>query len=455
MTGVDTLRNELQKLENDVISDLRNLIAFESVSAQNRQLDECADFLRELLGKEGFVVDVVKNRDGRPTIIAEYGGGDAKKTILLYNHLDVQPPDPLDEWSSPPFQLVERDGKLYGRGVADNKGDIIARLYAIKLLKELAGELPLRIRWLIESEEEVSSPNLPEVIRENAERLRADACLWEAGDITDEGIPNFCLGVKGILYVEIRTKTMETDKHSMYAPIIPSAPWRLCELLSNMRDKRGRVKIPGFYNGVKKPSREEIRALKNLRFDPGKLASALGVKQFLQRGKMNILRELVFSPTCNIAGLVSGYTGEGSKTIVPAKAAVKIDFRLVPNQDPEKILKALKRFVRRFGDFEVVVHGMEPPARSSPDSEIVKVALSTAREVYGVKPNLWPSIFGTGPMGYITKLRIPTGMLNSLSHYGSNYHAPNENIIKEHLMLSIVHLARMFEEFSRVGSGRA
>ncbi len=445
------LEQAYRELEKEILNDLKQLIAFESVSAYDRQLDECASFLKELLGKHGFHVDVVRNKAGKPVVLAEHTprGKKEKKTLLFYNHYDVQPAEPLDMWRSNPFELVERDGRLFGRGVADDKGDIISRLYAVKILDTIAGEdVELGIKWIIEGEEEIGSPNLDSFIADNLDRIRADACLWEAGDLTEQGVPNFYLGVKGMLYVEIRKKTADSDKHSMYAPIIPNAAWEIIQLLANMRDKQGRVKISGFYKRVKPPTREELRNIREIKIDYKQFIQQLGVGETKHKTAYQALRDLVFNPTCNIAGLASGHVGKGAKTITPAQASVKIDFRLVPDQRPEEILESLRKFVKRFGDFEIEVYTMLPPARSRPSSPVVKAAVESALEVYGVKPNVFPSMYGTGPLAFIVKHGIDAGMLNSLSNPESNLHAPNENILKRDFMLSTIHLASMLRRLA-------
>jgi len=444
------LEQAYKEIEGDLLKDLRQLISFESVSAYGSQLDECASFLKELLRGFGFSVEVVKNKANKPVVLAErIPRGNGGATLLLYNHYDVQPPEPLEEWSSNPFELVERGDRLFGRGVADDKGDIISRLYAVEILDKItSGEAGLGIKWIIEGEEEVGSPSLDAFVAEHLDKIRADACLWEAGDLTEQGIPNFYLGVKGMLYVEISRRTADYDKHSMYAPIIPNAAWELIQLLSRLRDKRGRVRIPGFYKRVKPPTREELKSIREIRIDYKRLMQQLGIREVRHKTAYQALRELVFEPTCNIAGLASGHVGKGAKTITPSLASVKIDFRLVPGQRPEEVLESLRRFVKRFGDFDINVYTMLPPARCRPGSPVVKAAVEAAVEIYGVKPNVFPSMYGTGPLASIVKHGIDAGMLNSISNPESNLHAPNENIMKKDLMRSTLQLASMFRRLA-------
>ncbi|HID04186.1 MAG TPA: M20/M25/M40 family metallo-hydrolase, partial [Aigarchaeota archaeon] len=224
--------------------------------------------------------------------------------------------------------------------------------------------------------------------------------------------------------------------------------WELIQLLSRLRDKRGRVRIPGFYKRVKPPTREELKSIREIRIDYKRLMQQLGIREVRHKTAYQALRELVFEPTCNIAGLASGHVGKGAKTITPSLASVKIDFRLVPGQRPEEVLESLRRFVKRFGDFDINVYTMLPPARCRPGSPVVKAAVEAAVEIYGVKPNVFPSMYGTGPLASIVKHGIDAGMLNSISNPESNLHAPNENIMKKDLMRSTLQLASMFRRLA-------
>ncbi|MEM4346800.1 MAG: M20/M25/M40 family metallo-hydrolase, partial [Candidatus Caldarchaeum sp.] len=252
----------------------------------------------------------------------------------------------------------------------------------------------------------------------------------------------FYLGVKGMLYVELRVRTSESDAHSMYAPVIENAAEKLARIVLSLKDKNSRITVPGFYDDVAKPTKPERLMMARARASPARLANALGVKKLTAR-RDEVVERLVFQPTCNIAGFLSGYTGPGSKTITPSTASVKIDFRLVPNQDPDKILKSLKKILP---DVDIIVHSKAHPARTSPDEPLVKAALKAAEKVYGRKPVLLPNMFGTGPLHHFTKAGIPTAMLSSLAHPGSRLHAPNENIYLSHFLKSVAHHSLVFIE---------
>jgi len=421
-----------------ILKDFKELVGHPSVSAKNQGIVECADYLCGVFERHGFTAVKLDTSTGRPAIYAEKKG--AGKTVLLYNHYDVQPAEPLEEWETNPFELVEKDGILYGRGVADNKGEIIVRLAAVRAVERLFGRLPVTIKWLVEGEEEVGSPSISELIKKHGHLFKdAFCCLWEGGEVVDN-VPCFYLGVKGMLYVELKLTTAKHDAHSMYAPIMENAAEKMVRTLAQLKNPQGRVRIPGFYSNIMKPTKEELNVLASYKPSPERLAEALGVERLTVK-KTDIVKQLVYEPTCNIAGLVSGYIGPGSKTIVPSSASVKIDFRLVPNQDPEKILRSLKKMLK---GFDVYVHTFAYPARIKPDHPAVNTAVEAAREVYGKEPFVLPNMFGTGPLYHFVKLGVPTAMLTSLAHPGSRLHAPNENIYLEHFEKAIAHHVMFF-----------
>ncbi|MDW8083666.1 MAG: M20/M25/M40 family metallo-hydrolase [Candidatus Caldarchaeum sp.] len=442
MSNVDILKRIETAIQSDfdkALEDLRRLISVPSVSARNQFIGECADLVKGLLERDGFDVKILDGDGGAPFVYAVKDGG--KPSILLYNHYDVQPPEPLEQWRTDPFQLTELDGVFHGRGVADNKGEIAVRLSAVRVVEKVMGKLPLTIKWLIEGEEEVGSPRIATVVSKNRSLFQdVIGCMWEGGDVDDRG-PIFYLGVKGILYVELSLKTANADIHSMYAPVVENAAEKMTRIVMNLKDERGRIRIKGFYDDVRRPSEAEKKLAKSFGRRSEDLARSLGVDK-LKASKDNFLAKLMFDPTCNVAGFYSGYTGPGSKTIVPSSANVKIDFRLVPNQDPEKILLRLKKFLPR--DIEVKVHGMSHPARINPDNPLVKIAVEAAETVYGRKPVVLPNTPGTGPLSYFVKAGIPTAMVSALAHPGSGLHAPNENIYREHFIKSIEHHAMVF-----------
>ncbi len=416
----------------NALEDLKVLSRIRSVSTKGEGIYEMVEALVSVMEKYGLKAKVLSTK-GYPAIYAEEGEG---RTILFYNHYDVQPPDPIDEWESPPFEPAIKEGKIFGRGVADNKGDIISRLLAVKAVRESMGKLPVKVKFLIEGEEEIGSPNLKSLIEENKNLLKADACIWESGGITWDDRPIIALGVKGILYVELEARGAYTELHSSYAPMVPNPAWRLIEALSLLRDRDGRILIDGFYDDVLEPGDFEISLLRDIPFDEAKFEESIGVK-LLFRGD-ELKERYIFSPTCNICGIVSGYTGEGSKTIIPPYARAKIDFRLVPDQRSEDILGKLRAFLDKkgFGDIKINWWEGEEPSRTPPDDPFVDFVKERAREVYGKEPVIYPSFAGTGPMHPVREiLKVPVVCIGT-GYPESRCHAPNENIRISDFILS-------------------
>ena len=346
---------------------------------------------------------------------------------------------------------------LFGRGVADNKGNIAARLGAVDSLADYLEELDLRVKFFIEGEEEVGSPTLLDVVRDSLDWVKADGGIWETGYVRRDGSLGISLGFKGMLYVEIVLKGPSRDVHSGAAPLVPNPVWRLAKLLVNLKTGDGFVKIPGFYDGVSEEFlRDAEELIKKLSYEElEELKSELGLKEFV-RGLTGeeALRELYTKPSLNASGVYAGYTGRGSKTIVPSLAGVKIDIRPVPGQTPEKILENLKRYLSEtgFSDAEVVVHSMYPSGYTKPGEPIVRASVEAAREVYGRDPELAPLSGGSGPIYIFTDIaRIPmTGA--GVGYYGSRVHAPNENIRVRDFVLGMKHVALTLLNFSRLST---
>jgi len=433
---------------SETLDDLKRLTAQPSVSAQRVGVRECGEMVVEELRKAGFEAELVPTADpDYPGIIAE-AEGESDTTLLLYNHYDVQPADPLDEWDTPPFEPTERDGCIYGRGISDDKGPLIARIAAIKALRATKGALPIRVRWCLEGAEEIGSPGFVEFLEANVDRLKADACLWEGGGVNWDGRPLITLGVKGLLYVELTCRTAATDSHSSYAPVVPNPAWRLVWALASLKDSAERVRLRGFYDSVKPPLEAEVAALQALPDTSREFLHNLGVDMAVgEATDYEFRRRLIMDPTCNIAGFGSGYTGAGAKTILPATASAKIDFRLVPDQSPDDVLASLRRHLDEhgFSDIDVTVHSSEHPARTPIDDPFVKLVADTARTVYGAEPYLQPNMPGTGPQHPVQDLLgVPVASCG-VDYPGNHIQAPNENIRIDYFRLGVLHTAELIE----------
>jgi acetylornithine deacetylase/succinyl-diaminopimelate desuccinylase-like protein len=453
VTGFAEFDAYVRAREREYIEELKVLIRQPTVSAQGIGIPETARIVLERTKERGGIAAEALTVDGGPpTIVGETGGGD--RTLLIYNHYDVQPPDPLDEWSTPPFEPTERDGFLFGRGVSDNKGNLLARLQAIEAYRATVGELPLRIRVLYEGEEESGSAHLAAFVARYGERLRADGCIWEAGYKDAAGRPTISCGLKGIAYVELRVRAANKDAHSSLATIVPNAAWRLVWALATLKNDNDEITIDGFMDAVRPPTPADRALLERLPFDEPGMLRIHGIKEFVRGLEgFELRKKHFFEPTCTICGIVSGYTGAGSKTVLPAAASAKIDFRLVPDLTPEKVTKLLRTHLDRrgFEDVEVVPGHGEPPSRWPIDSVTAKAAVDACRGAYATEPVVYPLLAGSGPMAQVCDtLGIPVAGFGSGNAASAN-HAPNENIA----IADYVDHIRAFGRFLHTFAGHA
>jgi acetylornithine deacetylase/succinyl-diaminopimelate desuccinylase-like protein len=421
----------LAKNERALLKDYFALLRQPSVSARNEGLRETATLTAKLLQKYGVPSRLISVKGGPPIVYGEVGDP-AGGTLLIYNHYDVQPPEPLELWKTPPFSPALRGGKVYARGAADNKGNIIIRLSAVGAALRLLGKLPLRLKFVIEGEEEIGSVHLEDFVRDHAETLSADACIWEMGGVNASNTPVLTLGCKGLLYIELEARGPRRDLHSAGATSIPNPAWRLIHALAALKDEHENILIPEFYSAVIPPTSRDLAALDELPDESEKTLKNLGLKSFLLGLKGRALKERnLFSPTCNICGITAGYGGQGPKTVLPAFARAKVDFRLVPNQDPDEILRKLRQYLdaRGFTDVTIAeVYSREHPARTPLDHPFVEHIRDVTRQVYGKEPVIEPLTGGTGPMFPFQKyLRVPIVCLGA-GYPGSRAHSPNENM---------------------------
>ncbi|RIH83522.1 M20/M25/M40 family metallo-hydrolase [Calidithermus roseus] len=441
------------KLPNTVIryarETLRDLVALPSVSAEGRALPQAAQKVKELLEELGLRAEIHPT-PGAPVVYAE---GSGKGPILLfYNHYDVQPADPLELWESDPFTMTERNGHWYARGISDDKGELVSRLAALKWFIEEHGRLPFGVKFVIEGEEEVGSPNLEAYVREHKDRLKADAVIWEFGSVDTAGRPLVYCGLKGIVAVELRVRTAAYDLHSSLGAVVQNPIYRLSAALASLRDNDGRVLIEGFYDQVRPLSEAEERSLEAIPDESEQVAALYGVKEFLGRAKgVEFYRRLAAEPVVNINGFHSGYGGPGSKTVLPAEAFAKLDFRLVPNQEPSEVVELLRRHLDKhgFNDVEVVtLEAGEHPARSDLEATWVKQTVEALRETYGSEPIVHLSSGGSGPMYPFTHYLGTPVVSIGISYPGSRVHSPNENIRIADFERGVAAIKRALEKFA-------
>ncbi|MFQ5837653.1 MAG: M20/M25/M40 family metallo-hydrolase [Thermoplasmata archaeon] len=437
----------------EFLEDLKEYCSVPTISALGQAFREGADATRRLLEKYSVRTRELSVPGGPPFVVGEVGDGDGPD-LLLYNHYDVQPVDPLDEWESDPFDPVIRDGNLYSRGVADTKGNVLSQAMAQRAIREVTGPLPLTLRFMVEGEEELGSPHFPAFWEEHQNLFKGDGATIEGSGHAVDGTPTIQLGSKGILYVELSVRTARIDQHSSLAASIPNPAWRLISALRTIRTDRGRILIPGFYDNVHRPTEEELSYLRRNSFDPLDFEQTYGVKRVLGgKGHLSRLKQLVYGNTCNIDGFYAGYIGEGSKTINPAYARVKLDFRLLPGQRPGEVLTKLKEHLRNggFEDIQVDHLGSFEPAGTPLSSRIGQALLVACREVYGREPNIFPWSPGSSSTWYYTSVGTPSAAAPGVGYTGSKVHAPNEHIRVEDARKAVKATAAMMLAFAGRG----
>lgn len=431
------------------IEELKRFVAQPSVGAQNWGMEACAALTADMLRRRAFETQIIAT--GGAPVVFGVREGRSPRTLLIYNHYDVQPPEPLELWDSPPFEPQVRDGKLYGRGASDDKGQLTARLHAIDALLALEGELPCTVKFIIEGEEETSSKHLFEFVEQYQDLLQADACLWEFGGVDHRETPIQYLGLRGICYVELSVETASIDAHSgLGGSIFPNAAWRLVWALNTLKGPDERIRIPGYYDDVRQPGDRDLELMRALPEVADEYRQRYGVKEFLKglTGGAELQVAEVFEPTCTICGLNSGYQGPGSKTVLPARASAKVDFRLVPDQRPERVLKLLRAHLdaEGFKDVQITYLGGEPAAKTDPDDPFVALTVRTAEPVYGQPMQLVPMTGGSGPnYPFVHTLKLPV-VTAGAGYPGTLAHAPNENIRLDLYLKHARHMVRMLTE---------
>jgi acetylornithine deacetylase/succinyl-diaminopimelate desuccinylase-like protein len=452
MSDYKKIDSYLEKNLDQSLEELSVYVAQPSISAQNLGLKECAQIVKTMLEKRGFTAQVM-DTDGAPVVFGERKGK-SDKTLLIYNHYDVQPPEPLELWESPPFEPVIRDGKMYGRGVSDDKSHLTSRLFALDAIMDSEGELPCNVKFIVEGEEETSSVHLHDFIKHNLDLLKADACIWEFGGVDHREAPMQYLGLRGICYVELSVESLGTDVHSgTGGSIFPNAAWRLVWALNSLKGPDERIRIPGFYDNIVPPSARDRELMDALPDVAEVYKQQYGVKEFIKglKGGTDLKMEEVFTPTCTICGLTSGYQGPGSKTVQPAFASAKVDFRLVPGQKPEDIAAKLRLHLDHegFSDVKINLLGGEPAARTDPDDPFIKIVVDTAEEVFESKMEIVPMVGGSGPnYPFVHDLGLPVATMG-LGYPDTRAHAPNENIRLDLYLKHARHMARVVKEFAK------
>ncbi len=424
---------------DDMIKDLQDLIKIPSVSARKKNLIECAEMIVKIMKKSGIKSELLYLFDEKGKVLdippVVYGEILSKKnpngkTILFYNHYDVQPEDPIELWKYHPFDGIIKDNYIFGRGASDDKGELITRINAVESFLRETGDVPCNVKFIVEGEEEIGSRHMEQYLSKFREKFHCDAIIWEFGYIDENDRPIISLGMKGLLYVELIAHGPSRDVHSSLAVLIENPAWRLIKLLDSMRNEKGEILIKNWYQDIKEFTQDELNVISNEYFNEESFKNEYGIKEFIDnKTGTNVKKALVGNPSCNIAGLISGYIGEGAKTIIPSNAIAKIDFRLVPNMDPQKQFQLLKNHLYENGyenDIELkMIHG-EAASRTSLNDPFVKIVEDSAREIYDNKIVKTISSPGTGPMYVFDKILNAPSISIGSTHVFSKIHSPNE-----------------------------
>ena len=439
-----------------LLAELKDFLRIPSISTlpeHRPDVDRAAKFVADGLAAAGMEnVEIIPTAK-HPLVYADWLHAPGKPTVLCYGHYDVQPADPLELWHTPPFEPSERDGNLYGRGTADDKGQMYMHVKAIETLRAVNGKLPLNVKFLIEGEEEIGGASIAKYVAENPAKLKADVALVSDTALYAEGIPTLCIGLRGLVYMEVEATGPMRDLHSgLYGGAAPNAVYGLIELLAKAKNADGVIQIPGMYDDVEEPAAAEIASWKQLPFDEAEfLAKEVGSTQLTGEPHRMVLERVWSRPTLEVHGIAGGFTAAGAKTVIPAKATAKVSIRLVPRQDPDRIVEAFKRWVKANTPAgvrtEVRVLSAGPGLVVNPDHPAIQVAARAFSDVFG-RPTVFTRSGGSIPIvgDFATHLGIPT-ILMGFGLPDDGLHSPNEKYKIENYYLGIMTIAHFFEQY--------
>lgn len=446
------------------VRSLQDLVRQPSVSATGEGLRECASLVSETLRRRGIPARILRlpgggRRRAPPVVLAHLksSSNPGAPALLFYNHYDVQPAEPLGQWRRPPFGGEHAGGRVHGRGASDDKGELMARVAAVEAMLDARGDVPCDVKFVVEGEEETGSAHIGRYLREHRQKMSCGAVVWEFGHVDEAGRPVVGLGMKGLLYAELSASGPSHDAHSSLAPALENPAWRVVGALGTLRSPDGRaVAVDGWYDGVEPLDALSRRLLDAEPLDARALAAGFGARGLAGgRTPDEAKRDLAAAPTCNIAGLVSGYTGEGAKTVLPARAAAKVDFRLVPGMDPRRLEALLRAHLRRrgYGDVSVRVHAAVPAWRTDPSDPFVRTVQGAAEAAHRRPAVLSVSSAGTGPMyAFATVLGAPCVSVGG-THVFARIHSPNEFMSTALLRKTAVCMCLVADGFAADGAG--
>jgi acetylornithine deacetylase/succinyl-diaminopimelate desuccinylase-like protein len=440
------------------LDELKEFIRIPSVSTlpeHRADVERAARFVADSLQAAGMEhVEIIPTAK-HPLVYADWLHAPGKPTVLCYGHYDVQPADPLELWTSPPFEPTERDGNLYARGTADDKGQMYMHIKAVETVRATHGTLPVNLRFLVEGEEEVGGASIAKFVAEHPERLRADVALVSDTALYAEGVPTLCIGLRGLIYLEVEATGPARDLHSgLYGGAAPNAVYGLIELLAKAKDADGKIQIPGIYEGVEEPAPAERASWKSLPFQEEEFrGKEVGAAELTGEPGRSVLERIWSRPTFEVHGIAGGFTAAGAKTVIPARATAKVSFRLVPRQDPAKVIRNFEEWVERNTPkgirTEVRVLSASPGLVVDPQHPAIQVAAQAFREVFG-KPTVFIRSGGSIPVvgDFAQHLGIPT-VLMGFGLPDDGLHSPNEKYKLENYFRGIMTIAHFFEQYGK------
>lgn len=432
--GLTAIKQWVDANQARLLEELFQLIRIPSISTlpeHKADVHRAAQFTAAALEEAGLENIEVIPTDRHPLIYADWLHAPGKPTVLCYGHYDVQPPDPLELWESPPFEPTIRNGNIYARGAVDDKGQMYAHIKALEALQSLTGTFPVNLKFLIEGEEEIGGASIAKYVPEHKEKLKADVALVSDTALYAEGIPTLCVGLRGLVYMEVEAFGPARDLHSgLYGGAAPNAVFGLIELLAKAKNADGIIQIPGFYDDVREPAKAELESWQSLPFNEAEYTNnEIGAAITGEPGR-SVFEKTWSRPTLEVHGIAGGFTGAGSKTVIPAKALAKVSFRMVPDQDPEKIVEAFRAWVAANApkgiQAKVNVLGVSPGIVVNPDHPAIAVAAEAFEESLGRKTVFIRSGGSIPIVGEFAKhLGIPT-VLMGFGLPDDGLHSPNE-----------------------------
>jgi acetylornithine deacetylase/succinyl-diaminopimelate desuccinylase-like protein len=452
------LAQYIESKRDEHLNELFEFLRIPSVSTKSEHkpdIERAANWVAEKLRAAGMQKVELLSAGGHPVVYGEWLGAPGKPTVLFYGHYDVQPAEPLELWTSPAFEPTVRNGNLFARGTADDKGQIHIHFKAIESLMKVYGRLPVNIKMMIEGEEEVGSKNLWNFVERYRDRLKADALVVSDTSMLAPGVPSVTYGLRGLNYYQMELTGAAQDLHSgVFGGPAPNPLRVLCELFAKLHDKNGRVAIPGFYKDVRPLSAKERKALKKLPWSEREFRKTVGAPALVREKGVSILEQLWTRPTLELNGIWGGYIGEGAKTVIPAKAWAKFSTRLVPDQDPEKIAKLVEKHIRRLlpktvrMKFELLSSGK--PWVAPFDHPYFQAAQRALERGFGKRAVF---IREGGSIPFVTQMRDTFGVPCILIGFGlpdENAHAPDEHIRLENYFGGIKSIAYFYEEMGKL-----